>query len=156
MTRANARELAVHLIYGRDFTGEEPEAVVAARLQREYYANLSAENEVYSERPSRAQLAYIDGVVAGVANREEDLNAQIQKFSIGWDVSRISRLTRAIMQLAIYEILYVEDVPTGVAISEAVRLAKKYDGDDTGSFVNGILGAFGRSLQQMETSSDEG
>ena len=51
------------------------------------------------------------------------------------------------MQLAIYEILYVEDVPTGVAISEAVRLAKKYDGDDTGSFVNGILGAFARSLE---------
>ena len=154
MTRANARELAVHLIYGRDFTGEEPEAVVAARLQKEYYTRLAAENDVYSERPSRAQLAYIDGVVAGVANREEDLNAQIQKFSIGWDVSRISRLTRAIMQLAIYEILYVEDVPTGVAISEAVRLAKKYDGDDTGSFVNGILGAFGRSLQ-TETVSEE-
>lgn len=146
MTRANARELAVHLIYGRDFTGEEPEAVVEARLQRDYYAELSAENDVYAERPSRAQLAYIDGVVAGVANREEDLNGQIQKFSIGWDVSRISRLTRAIMQLAIYEILYVEDVPTGVAISEAVRLAKKYDGDDTGAFVNGILGAFARSL----------
>ena len=155
MTRANARELAVHLIYGRDFTGEEPEAVVAARLQREYYANLSAENEVYSERPSRIQLAYIDGVVSGVANREDDLNSQIQKFSVGWDVSRISRLTRAIMQLAIYEIQYVEDVPTGVAISEAVRLAKKYDGDDTGSFVNGILGAFGRSLQQTETSVGE-
>ena len=50
------------------------------------------------------------------------------------------------MQLAIFEILYVEDVPTGAAVSEAVRLAKKYDGDDTGSFVNGILGAFARGL----------
>lgn len=145
MTRANARDLAVHLIYGREFTGEEPETVVAARLQREYYAQLSSENDVYAERPSRAQLAYIDSVVAGVANRAETLNAEIQKFSIGWDVSRISRLTRCIMQLAIYEILYVEDVPTGVAISEAVRLAKKYDGDDTGSFVNGILGTFARA-----------
>ena len=151
MTRANARELAVHLIYGRDFTGEEPETVVAARLQREYYEKLSAENDVYADRPSRAQLAYIDTVVAGVANRAEDLNATIQQYSIGWDVSRISRLTRAIMQLAIYEALYVEDVPTGVAISEAVRLAKKYDGDDTGSFVNGILGAFARGLQQNAT-----
>lgn len=147
MTRANARELAVHLIYGREFTGEEPETVVAARLERDYYAKLSAENDVYAERPSRAQLAYIDGVVAGVANRAEDLNAMIQQYSIGWDVSRISRLTRCIMQLAIYEILCVEDVPTGVAISEAVRLAKKYDGDDTGSFVNGILGAFARAQE---------
>ena len=145
MKRADARELAVHLIYGRDFTGEEPEQAVALRLQKEYYAKLAAENEVYTERPSRAQLGYIDTVVAGVANRAEELNAHIQKFSIGWDVSRISRLTRSILQLAIYEILFVEDVPAGVAISEAVRLAKKYDGDDTGSFVNGILGSFVRS-----------
>ena len=150
MTRANARELAVHLIYGRDFTGEEPEQVVSVRLAKEYYAKLSEENEVYAERPSRPQIAYLDKVVAGVANRAEELNAQIQKYSIGWDVSRISRLTRAIMQLAIFEILYVEDVPTGVAVSEAVRLAKKYDGDDTGSFVNGILGSFARNLQAEE------
>ena len=151
MTRANARELAVHLIYGRDFTGEEPQVVVSTRLDKEYYEKLSAENQVYTERPSRAQMAYIDNVVAGVANREEELNAEIQKFSIGWDVSRISRLTRAIMQLAMFEILYLEDVPTGVAISEAVRIAKKYDGDDTGSFVNGILGSFARSLTAPKT-----
>ena len=152
MTRANARELAVHLIYGRGFTGEEPEAVVAARLEREYYNKLAQENEVYAERPSNAQLVYLDGVVAGVANRAEELDSIIQNFSIDWDVSRISRLARSIMQLAIYEINYVSDVPVGVAISEAVRLAKKYDGDDTGSFVNGILGAYARSLSNETTN----
>ena len=155
MTRANARELAVHLIYGRVFTGEEPEQVVSIRLDKEYYENLKEENEVYSDRPSRAQLRYIDSVVAGVANREEDLNAQISKFSIGWDISRISKLARCILQLAIYEILYVEDVPTGVAVSEAVRIAKKYDGDDTGSFVNGILGSFARSLNAPAAEATE-
>jgi len=155
MTRGNARELAIHLIYGRAFTGEEPEQVVSIRLEKEYYEKLSAENEVYSDRPSRAQLRYIDSVVAGVANREEDLNAQIRKFSIGWDVSRISKLARCILQLAIYEILYVEDVPTGVAVSEAVRIAKKYDGDDTGSFVNGILGSFARSLTAPTAEATE-
>ena len=76
MTRGNARELAVHLIYGRNFTGEEPETVVATRLNKEYYDQLSGENEVYADRPSRAQMIYIDGVVSGVANREEDLNAR--------------------------------------------------------------------------------
>ena len=145
MTRGNARELAVHLIYGREFTGEEPEQVVSTRLDKEYYSKLSGENDVYADRPSKLQLRYIDSVVYGVANRTEDLNAVIQQYSIGWDVSRISRLTRCVLQLAIYEILYVEDVPTGVAISEAVRLAKKYDGDDTGAFVNGILGSFARA-----------
>ena len=138
------------MIYGRDFTGEEPQVVVSTRLDKEYYGKLATENQVYAGRPSRAQTAYIDSVVAGVANREEELNAQIQKFSIGWDVSRISRLTRSIMQLAMFEILYMDDVPTGVAISEAVRLAKMYDGDDTGSFVNGILGSFARSLTNGE------
>jgi len=152
MTRANARELAVHLIYGRVFTGEEPEQVVSTRLDKEYYEKLAEENEVYSDRPSRAQLRYIDSVVSGVANREEELNGYIQKYSIGWDISRISRLTRCILQLAIFEILYLEDVPEGVAAAEAVRLAKKYDGDDTGAFVNGILGAFirGRKKESEE------
>ena len=150
MTRGNARELAIHLIYGRNFTGEEPAAVVATRLNKDYYKQLSAENDVYEERPSRAQLTYIDTVVAGVANREEELNAQIQQYSIGWDISRISRLARSVMQLAMFEIQYIDDVPTGVAISEAVRIAKKYDGDDTGSFVNGILGAFARALTALK------
>ena len=108
---------------------------------------MSAENDVYTQRPNSFQLTYIDTVVSGVANREEELNALIQQYSIGWDVSRISRLTRSILQLALFEIQYVSDVPTGVAVSEAVRLAKKYDGTDTSSFVNGILGSYARSLE---------
>lgn len=150
MTRANARELAVHLIYSREFTGQEPEQEVSLRLNKEYYPSLSQENEVYTDRPSASQLRYIDSVVSGVANRQEELNDQIRKFSIGWDISRISRLTRCVLQLAIYEILYAEDVPTGVAISEAVRLAKMYDGAEAGAFANGILGSFARSLTQEE------
>lgn len=146
MTRANARELAIHLIYGREFTGEEPQQVVATRLDKEYYNKLAQENQVYSDRPSKAQLAYIDNVVGGVANRTEELNEKIQQYSIGWDISRISKLTRTILQLAIFEIMYVEDVPTGVAISEAVRIAKMYDGDEAGAFINGILGSFSRGL----------
>ena len=145
MTRANARELAVHLIYSHKFTEEDPCQVINARLDKEYYPLLGQENQVYSERPSRAQRAYLDTVVTGVANREEQLNDEIQKYSIGWDISRISKLARSIMQLAIFEILYVEDVPTGVAISEAVRIAKLYDGDDAGAFVNGVLGSFARA-----------
>ena len=146
MTRGNARELAVHLIYGREFTHEEPAQVVATRLEKDYYGKLANENQVYTDRPSRAQMAYIDTVVAGVANRTEELNAHIQAYSIGWDVSRISKLARTVMQLAIFEILYVDDVPTGVAISEAVRIVKMYDGNETASFVNGILGSFARGL----------
>ena len=146
MTRGNARELAVHLIYAREFTGDEPQMVIASRLEKEYYGKLSAESPVYEDRPSRVQRAYIDSVVMGVANRIDELNENISKLSVGWDISRISRLARTVMQLAMFEILYVDDVPTGVAISEAVRIVKLYDGDDAGSFVNGILGTFARNL----------
>lgn len=145
MTRGNARELALHLIYSREFTGEEPEQAVAARLAEAYYEGLGRECQVYAQRPDSAQRRYIDRVVSGVAQQEQALNSQIARFSIGWDVRRISRLTRCVLQLAMFEILYVEDVPTGAAVAEAVRLAKKYDGDDTGAFVNGILGSFVRS-----------
>ena len=139
MTRSDVRELAVHLIYSRSFTGEEPEIIIKHRLDKEYYPALSVENDLYADRPGNKQIAYLDRVVVGTANRAEELDAIIGRYSIGWDVSRISRLTRAILQLAIFECQYMEDVPVGVAVNEAVSLAKKYDGDEAGTFVNGIL-----------------
>lgn len=150
MTRANARELAVHLIYERCFTGADPEDVIVARLKKDYYSKLAGENQVYSESPNAAQKAYIRSVVSGVADREQELNELIQKYSVGWDISRISHLARSVMQLAIFETLYMDDVPAGVAISEAVRIVKLYDGNDTGAFVNGILGTFSRNLEVKE------
>lgn len=152
MTRGNARELAVHLIYGREFTGDSPAETITTRLESGYYAQLAGENEIYAERPTNRQIRYLEQVVGGVCADSEQLNAIIGQFSIGWDVRRISRLTRCIMQLAIYEILYVDDVPDGVAVSEAVRLAKKYDAE-SGSFVNGILGSFVRSRTSAEASA---
>ena len=153
MTRGNARELAVHLIYGREFTGDTPVEVVRLRLEEGYYEQLAAEYEIYTERPTSKQVKYLEDIVAGVHAHEEELNAIIGKFSIGWDVKRISRLNRVIMQLAIYEILYVDDVPEGVAVSEAVRLAKKYN-DEMGRFVNGILGSFVRSRKAEPTAEE--
>ena len=147
MTRANARELAVHLIYSRCFTGEEPAAVIQTRLDKEYYDKLSGENQVYTQKPNTAQKAYLDTVVSGVANREQELNDIVKEYAIGWDITRISRLARSIMQLAIFEMLYLDDVPVGVAISEAVRITKLYETDETAAFVNGILGAFARRQQ---------
>ena len=147
MTRGNARELAIHLIFGREFTGETPSEVVRMRLEEGYYEQLAAEYEIYTERPTEKQVKYLENIVAGVVEHQEELNEIVGKFSIGWDVKRISRLNRVIMQLAAYEILYVDDVPEGVAVSEAVRLAKKYD-DEMGKFVNGILGSFVRSLKE--------
>ncbi len=150
MTRANARELAIHLVYSQDFTGQEPVDLINTRMDKAYYSLLSEENQVYSERPNRAQLAYIDNVVTGVSNRVDYLDQEIQKYSISWDITRISKLARSILRLAIFEILYVDDVPQGVAISEAVRIAKLYDGEEAGAFINGILGAYVRGISSEE------
>ena len=111
MTRGDARELAVHLIYAREFTGEDPKDVIRARLDKEYYSILSADSELYTDYPNKYQKAYLEKVVSGVSDSLEELNGHIAQYSIGWDISRISRLARVIMQLAVYEALYVEDVP---------------------------------------------
>lgn len=150
MTRANARELAVHLIYGRDFTREDPEEVVSIRLDKDYYAHLSQENEVYAERPSRKQMTYIRACVEGVTEHQQELDEYIAQFSIGWNVHRLSRFTKAALRLAIFESLYIEDVPVGVAINECVMLTRKYEDEEVVAFVNGVLGAFARSLKEKE------
>ena len=144
MTRSNARELALHLILNMHYTGDESEEVIRVRLEKEYYATLKDENEVYEERPNQKQLAYIKAVSAGVQEKAEELKEFIKKYAIGWNVNRISRLAKAILELAMYEILYVDDVPTSVAVNEALNLAKKYETAEIASFVNGILGAFVR------------
>ena len=148
MTRSNARELVLHLILDMDYTKDPSAEVVETRLDRDYYATLEAENDVYAERPNQKQLAYIRQVTAGVQEKEAELRETISKYASGWNINRISRLARAILELAIYEIRYVEDVPASVAVSEAMVLTKKYESEETASFVNGILGAFVRGEVQ--------
>ncbi len=147
MTRSAAREIAVHLIYAMQCTGEDPEGVLEERFQESYYELLSEENEVYAEKPDKKQLAYIRSVVEGVSARREELEGYLTRYSIGWNVNRISRLARAAMELAMYEALYVEDVPMNVAIHEAVRLAQTYEEPETVAFVNGVLGSFSRDRE---------
>ena len=144
MTRSAAREIAVHLIYAIQCTGEDVETALTERFEETYYERLCQENEVYSDKPGVKQKAYIAAVVRGVCEKREELEGYLAKYSIGWNVNRISRLARAAMELAMYEALYVEDVPMNVAINEAVKLAQKYEEPETVAFVNGILGAFSR------------
>ena len=152
MTRSTAREIAVHLVYGMDYTHADIDRTLETLLETGYYSGLGKESELYSERPNKKQMAYIRAVAGGCAERCEELDAVIAKYAIGWSVSRISRLVKAILHVAIYEILYVEDVPTGVAINEAVRLTRVYEDEDVVAFVNGILGAFARDQHAEQPS----
>ncbi len=146
MTRSNARELAVHLIYELDYTAQPPEKAIEDRLEREYYGSLAGENALYAERPSGKQRTYITACVQGVSEHLEELDAYISRFSVGWNLHRISRLTKAALRLAMYEILYVEDVPTGAAINECVELTGRYEDKEVAAFVNGVLGSFAREV----------
>ena len=149
MTRSNAREIAVHLIYAVQCSEEPVQTVLDARLAQTYYDCLAAENEIYAEKPGTKQEAYIRSAVEGVFAHMEELEAYLARYSVGWNVSRISRLAKAAMELAMYEALYVDDVPMNVAVHEAVRIAQKYEEPETVAFVNGILGSFSRE-QEME------
>lgn len=144
MTRSNAREIAVHLIYAARVSGEPVEQVLERRFDESYYAALAEDAPVYAERPGAKQRGYIEGAVRGVFEKLGELDGYIAELSVGWNLSRISKLARVILELAMYEALYVEDVPPNVAIHEAVLLAQKYEEAETVAFVNGILGAFSR------------
>ena len=150
MTRSNAREVAVHLIYELDYTAQTPEEALETRMEKGYYSGLAEENEVYTERPSKKQLEYIRTCVEGVAAHEDELDALIAQYAIGWNLHRISRFTKAAMRLAIFEMLYLQDVPTGVAINECVELTRKYEDAEVVPFVNGILGSVARGQQKKE------
>lgn len=147
MTRSNAREIVAHLIYELNFTADHADTVLETAMEPEYYSSLGQESEVYAERPGGKQMEYITAAVRGIQEKQEELDGYIEKYSVNWSVSRISKVARAILHVAVYEAKYVEDVPVSSAINEAVELTRKYEDEDVVSFVNGILGSFARELE---------
>lgn len=84
----------------------------------------------------------------GVQAKREELEGYISKYSVGWSLGRIARMAVAIMEVCMYEALYIDDAPVSAAINEAVELTRKYENEDVVSFVNGILGGFARQMEQ--------
>jgi N utilization substance protein B len=124
MTRRESRETAFALLFENTFTDEGMETVI----------DNAVEGETLSPDAFAVSLA------VGAANAQEELDKRIEGASHKWSVSRISRVALSVMRLSLYEILYLEDIPTSVSINEAVELAKKYGGDEDAAFVNGVLG----------------
>lgn len=142
MTRNTAREIATHLAYELSFIDLSVEAFLDTRLSEENFEALAQECEVYSDTPNAKQLQYIRRLVAGVAEHAAELDTYIEKYAQGWRFERISLVASAIMRVAMFEILYMPDIPNGVAINEAVEIAKKYESPEVVRFMNGILGSF--------------
>ena len=89
---------------------------------------------------------YVKKAVDGILDRQEELDRIIVENLKGWDINRISKVSIAVLRLALFEIMFMDDVPMKVAINEAVELAKRYDGKDCASFVNGALAAAVKKL----------
>lgn len=147
MTRSNAREIAMHLIYEMEYHEELPEELLEAVFADGYYPRLAEESDLYQDKPNAKQMEYITFCVKGVYAKKPEIDAIIEQYAVGWKLGRISKVTLAVLRLAIFEILYVEDAPTGVVINEALEIARRYEEEDKISFINGILGSFVRAQQ---------
>ncbi len=98
--------------------------------------------------------SFIEQLVDGVIERQSELDGQLTPLAPEWPIEQISRIDRAVLRLGLYELLYsTEKVPHKVVINEAVELAKSFGSDNSGKFVNGVLGTAYRTL--VEGSSDE-
>ncbi len=144
MVRNTAREIAIHLSYELSFTDKPVEALLDQRLTAEAFAGLAEEDAVYQEAPNAKQADYIRRLVRGVEEHGAELDGYIAKYAKGWSFSRIPLVASAVMRVAMYEVMYMPDVPNAAAINEAVEIAKKYETPETVKFINGILGSFSR------------
>ncbi len=122
--RRLARERAVQFLFGLDFTRYDWEAAIA-----DFWAT-------HPVRPGVRQ--YADGLIAGVMKHQGSLDPDIQGAIQNWSPERVGRLERNILRIALYEMRHGR-IPSNVAISEAIEIAKRYGADETPRFINGVL-----------------
>ena len=128
MNRHQARKLAFQMIYALDFQKDTP-------LAELYAASVT-------DRGITEELTYLEDVFYNVGGQLSELDELISAhLKQGWKLSRLSKVTLAILRLATYEMLSVADVPFPVAINEAVQMAKEYDEESAPAFINGVLNA---------------
>ena len=125
MNRRGARELVLHLIFAGEYSGK-----TGAELL-----------EDINELPPDNQKEYVQRAVTGVMAHLYELDDYIEKYAKGWNIARISRISKCILRLSMYEVLYL-GIPVGASVNEALELAKKYDSEEAAGFINGIMGAF--------------
>lgn len=140
--RTLARRMAVQVLYQSEITGQSARAIAAGD---EPVPDLGA------------MPAYAVELVDGVQEYKDEIDGRISDASENWSLDRMPIVDRAIMRMAVYEMLYVDDVPVSVCINEAVELAKEFGGeDDSPRFANGILGRIARSSGAEGDESTEG
>jgi N utilization substance protein B len=132
MKRSELREQVFKLLFRVEFNTMEEMA------EQEELFPLTEDEEDFLEEDTR----YIREKYEKIAEKLPEIDEAINKETTGWSTGRIAKVDLAIIRLAVYEIKYDDTVPTGVAINEAVELAKKYGQDGSPSFINGVLAKF--------------
>ena len=132
MTRRQAREAVFELLFETEFTAERtPEETLAlACEQREMGAD-----------------GYVRQAYLGAMANRAVLDTLLGRFSNGWKTDRMSRVSRAVLRLATYEMLYCDDIPTNVSLNEAVELTKRFDDPKARAFVNGVLNSIKNEIE---------
>ena len=132
--RTKARKRALDILFQADVRLEEPGVILAAEARR-----------AASEPARESSWLYAREIVDGVIDHREAIDELISTYSRDWTIARMPAVDRAVLRIAIWEMLYNDDVPAAVAIDEAVTLAKEFSTDESGSFVNGVLGRVSRT-----------
>ena len=136
MSRKSARENAFKIIYNCALMKEPPHDMC------EYFEETMKDVMWAEASMDKKDMEYMRSVVFGAAEKKNELNEKIAPLLKKWDVARLPKVSLAILQLAIYEIEEVDDVPDRVAVNEAIELAKTYGEDDTYKFINGVLAEY--------------
>lgn len=97
---------------------------------------------------------FIESLVIGVADQEQELDAQLQPIAPEWPIDQIARMDRVVLRMGLFELLHNNDVPPKVVINEAVELAKSFGGENSSKFINGVLGTVMRQRYPQESSTD--
>jgi N utilization substance protein B len=132
--RTKARKRALDILFSSDVRGDTLEATLAAEAKR-----------AAGEPARQASWLYAREIVDGVVDHREEIDEQITTHSRDWRLERMPAVDRALLRIATWELLFNEEVPTAVAIDEAVELAKELSTEDSGSFVHGVLARIARS-----------
>ena len=146
MRRRLAREIAVQSLYQMEMNKNDAATAIRTSIEEAENDNeggLNAEDEGITSE-------YIHELVIGTLQHAVEIDEALHNFLKSWTLDRLSRVDRQILRLAAYEMIYRDDVPPKVVINEAIELAKYFGTEDSGKFVNGVLGKMIHTLEQMK------
>ncbi|MBB2977026.1 N utilization substance protein B [Microbacterium endophyticum] len=132
--RSKARKRALDILFQADVRGDGLPDTLAAEAKR-----------AAGEPQRSGSWLYARDIVDGVIDHRDEIDEQITTFAKDWSLSRMPAVDRAVLRLGVWEVLFNDEVPTAVAIDEAVELAKEFSTDESGAFVHGVLARVARS-----------